>query len=66
MERIYNKSNALLFLSTLLLSISGYFFVKLANHSQYWAILNYLSLFLSVSYLVLGLIVGKKNKKNDE
>ena len=66
MERIYNKSNALLFLSTLLLSISGYFFVKLVNHSQYWAILNYLSLFLSVSYLVLGLIVGKKKKKNEE
>ena len=66
MERFYNKSNALLFLSTLLLSISGYFFIKLINHSQYWAILNYLSVFLSVSYLVLRLIVGRAYIKNDE
>ena len=66
MERFYNKSNALLFVSTLLLLIAGFFIIKLINHSQYWAILNYLSVFLSVSYLVLGLIVGRAYIKNDE
>ena len=66
MERFYNKSNALLFLFTLLLFISGYFFLKLINHNQYWVILNYLSVILSVSYLILGLIFGRAYIKNAE
>lgn len=66
MERFYNKSNALLFVSTLLLLIAGFFIIKLINHSKYWAILNYLSAFLSISYLVLGLIVGRAYIKNVE